>query len=107
MSEDFQIPAKELAKHAPGLVRGFVEKALNDLNRLDLNKDGKSDVAQIAALVIQVVPLLAMLNEAIDFEKLADVMAESNAVKDKCKCGDAIKALGRLAEEAQGLIPKE
>jgi len=100
---------KELAKQAPvpGIMRGAVENVIHAFNNMDFNDDGKADLGQIAAFGAKSVPAFAALNAAIDFEKLAEIIAESKAVKDKEELKKAILMFGQLAEEAEGLLAHE
>lgn len=87
------------------LVDGQIKKLIKALNEADFNKDGKQDLGQIAGVVVQLLPLWAMLNQAIDFELLADALAESPWVRDKAMFKEALKKLGALAEQSQPLLP--
>lgn len=79
--------------------------AIKAINELDLNKDGKRDLGQVVALGVKILPLLGVLNEVVDFEELAEAVAESDFVKDKEKFKETIVKLGSLAEQMGTLIP--
>lgn len=105
------IPEKEIAKEVP-FFGGKVEKAIkgfedriNTADGLFGPKDGKADIGQLAGLLGRTLPLLVALNEAIDFEKAAEVAAELPFVKDQVKFAAALKQLGSVAEHAGELFP--
>lgn len=111
LDENFKIdlPEKDIAKEAPIFVRGQVEHAIKSaedrLNTMDMNKDGKADIGQLAGILGRALPLLILLNDSIDFEKAAEHAAELPFVKDKTKFAAALKQAGALAEHAGELFP--
>lgn len=111
LDENFKIdlPEKEIAKKAPFFLRGDVEKEIKSaedrLNTMDLNKDGKADIGQLAGVLGRALPLLLMLDEAIDFEQAAIDLAEMPCIKNKTKFAAALKQAGALAEHIGKLFP--
>lgn len=93
---DFQIDPKGV--HINPLVDGAARKAVQEINEMDLNHDGKRDIAQVHAAYTAVVPMLALLNEAVDFEQLAEQFADNPAIKDKAKFAEVLKLAGAFAE---------
>lgn len=95
----------DLAKEAPLLVRGAAKDAIHRILEADLNKDGHGDVLQLINFAEKTVPLLVLLDAAIDFEDLGDFAADLPFIKDKEKFAIAVKELGALAEHAGKLLP--
>lgn len=89
---EFQIELpKEVLDQIPFLFRGPVKQFVDSLNNLDLNHDEKADVAQIAPVVIAILPL-------INWQKLVGWLVQ-NFAHDK---GEAEK----LISEASKLVSK-
>lgn len=104
----FQLDPKELSKNLPWAIRGQAEGFFKSLNSFDgLNRNGKSDIAEIGGLIMHSIPVLSMINQAIDFELVAAHIADMPGVKDKALLKSALLELGRLAEKADDLVPKE
>lgn len=97
---------KDISKKAPGLVRGPIANAIQDLIDMDLNKDGTSDLLQAINLADEILPVLVAINEAVDFEVVADAIANAPGVRDKAKLSAALIKFGQLAEKAQKLTGK-
>ena len=93
---DFQLDPKMV--HVNPLIDGQLRKAVNEVNEMDLNHDGKRDIAQLHAAYVAVVPMLALLNECVDFEQLAEQFADNPAIKDKAKFAELLKLAGAFAE---------
>ena len=87
------------------LLDGMIKNAVKNVNKADFNKNGVADVSEIAPLLLNVLPLLVALNEAIDFEKLSVEISESQWVKDKAAFKQILLELGKLAERAQKVLP--
>lgn len=105
-SEIFQLDPKNF-KTGNMLVDGAVKSVVKTANTVDLNHNGVPDIHEIAMVGTKVLPLLVALNEAVDFEIAAAAVAEHPAIKDKVLFAESLKELGKLAEAAQTLIPKE
>jgi len=88
------------------LVDGAVKGAVNAVNKMDMNKDGISDVSQIVPVVLKVIPLIVALDQAIDFEKLGEQLASNPAVKDAELLREVLKELGKAAESGAKLLPR-
>lgn len=98
MSEDFRLDAKAIAKNAPVLLRGEAEKLINKINDLDLNHDGKKDLAQMAKIAFALMPVADKLNDVVDFEKLAAFVAEQPFIKDKKLAAEVIRQVCHAIE---------
>ena len=61
---DFQLDPKMV--HVNPLIDGQLRKGVQEINEMDLNHDGKRDIAQLHAAYVAVVPMLALLNECVD-----------------------------------------
>lgn len=97
---DYKLNSSEMVKDFPLLLKGPAKQAIEAVNKLDMNHDGKSDLAQLAAVGAAIVPILAKLNDAIDFEAAAEILAQTKAVKNKALFAAAVKELGAVAEKA-------
>lgn len=100
----FQLDPKQF-KTGNFMLDGFVKGFIEDLNESDLNKDGISDVAQFAEIGMKLVPSLAALDAAVDFEAAGVYFASLPFVKDKQNMANFLKELGHAAEKAGKLFP--
>lgn len=99
--DGFHIPVDQIAKEVPFPLKGVAKDKLEDLDNADLNKDGKRDVAQIANLFYVLQPLVDKVNQAVDFEELADWLVEQKFVKDKALLKAAILQAASQIEKAE------
>lgn len=102
----FQLDPKAF-KTGNMILDGAVKSIAKTANTVDLNKNGIPDIHEIAMVGTKVLPLLVVINEAVDFEIAADAVASHPAIKDKVLFAEALKELGKLAEAAQALMPQE
>lgn len=86
-----------------GQIKGLVKKA----NTVDVNHNGIPDVAELALIGAKFVTVFSVINEAVDFEALAQEAAKLPGVKDKALFAEGIKELGKLAEQVGNFIPKQ
>lgn len=89
--QEFHLDVDALVKDVPLLLRGKAKELLNRINTMDLNKDGKADLAQAAKVYFILVPLGQKLNSAVDFNLLADWLVAQPWVKDQALVKAAIK----------------
>ena len=89
------IDEKAIAKQAPLMLRGEVEKNLAKLEQfldtMDLNHDGKRDVAQLAKIVFILMPVADKINDVVDFNLFAEWVAKQEFVKDKALAVEILK----------------
>jgi hypothetical protein len=97
---DFQLDANELAKKVPFPLQGKFKELVLAINKMDLNHDGKSDLAQAVHLALVLMPLMHKLNQAVDFNAMADYVCELPFVTDKALAKEAIHEAAHLAEKA-------
>jgi hypothetical protein len=102
MSEEkpFQLDANELAKKVPFVLQGQFKHLVEAINKMDLNKDGKSDLAQAVHVALILMPLMHKLNQSIDFNAMADYICALPFVTDKELAKQAIHEAAHLAEKA-------
>lgn len=103
-NKPFQLDPKDF-KTGNMMVDGLVGQVVKLINNLDLNKDGHKDIAQIAPLILQALPLLILLNEVVDFEDVTKQLAENPAIKDKEVFKNILLEVGKLLEQASALKP--
>lgn len=82
-----------------GLVKGFIEY----LNNVDINHDGKSDVAQSAPFIIKALPVMIELLKLIKPNELKTLLCQSTVVSDPVAAGEHIDQLVEIAEDAAKL----
>lgn len=100
----FQLDPKQF-KTGNFMIDGFLKGFVEDLNETDLNKDGVSDVAQFASIGVRLLPSLAALDAAVDFEAAGVYFASLPFVKDKQNMANFLRELGHAAEKAGKLFP--
>lgn len=85
----------------------LIESALNgvidSVKKADYNKNGVADVQEVKQFCDKLRPVLIDLSDAIDFVKLAAILAPAAKSKPKLEAG--IKALGELLEQGGKLFP--
>lgn len=107
MTSDFKLELpKDVEKEIPFLMRGPVKDFLKFLNSRDLNKDGKSDVAQIAPVVIKALPYLTGLASLIDWEAVVQFLLDKFA-KDKVLAAAKVEELKAVGIEIKDALPKQ
>lgn len=104
---DFQLDKKQLTKDLPFLLRGPVGSFIDWANNLDANHDGKKDIAQIAPVVIKVLPLLAAFIPLIDKEKFVQWICKHDWCKDADKVKEIIEKLEPLTENLAKLTEQK
>lgn len=92
------LPA-EIEKQIPFLFRGPVKDFIKFLNKLDLNKDGKGDVKQLAPYVIKALPFIIELSKHIDWDAVIQFVIDK-FTKDKTLASAEIDKIKAVAGEA-------
>lgn len=87
-----------------GALRKQVQKLENFVNKFDGNKNGVPDIQEFGELALNILPVLAELSAAIDFEQAAEFAAAQPFVKDKAKLAATLKQVGAVAERAGKLL---
>ena len=106
---EFQLDRKAMHIDAHAL-NFLVDGALKDANELDLNKNRKSDVAEIAPFIIAALPYASALAPLVKPEAILNWLTQSHPefFKDVAAATKVIAALSALAAEgADKLVPKE
>lgn len=104
-AEEFHLDAKALAKNVPFPLRGLAEDFFNKVNALDMDHNGKADIAQAAKLFFILMPLGQKLNGAVDFNLFADWICEQSFVKDQALVKAAIKEAFEQVEKMDDKEP--
>lgn len=90
---------------ADGAIRKQVMKLENFVNTFDgINHNGIPDLQEFGGAAIDILPLLASLSRAIDFEKAAEKLEHSDIIKDHKELASALKQFGKVAEKAGTLL---
>ena len=84
-----------------GALKGIVKNA----NKADLNKNKIPDVAEYAAFVFKMLPVLAILNDCVDFKGLGVWLSSMPFIKNRELFKMAVVHLGELAEMSGELLP--
>jgi len=99
---DFQLDANELTKEIPFPLKGMAKKFIDYINNLDANHDGKKDLAQLAPIVISILPLIQRLAANIDWNEVKVFIKASRWSKEEAELETIFKEL----QAALALIPK-
>ncbi|MBX9687753.1 MAG: hypothetical protein K2X27_13690 [Candidatus Obscuribacterales bacterium] len=86
-----------LLKDVPLMAKPVAGAMIDWLNKLDLNHDGVSDLAQFAPIAASALPVVAKLAESVDWEKLLHAY---------CKDGSKTQAIIAEIKEVAGIIEK-
>lgn len=100
----FQLDPKAF-KTGNFIIDKAIEGAVKQVNKADLNHDGVPDISQFVPLALKLTPLLVALDAAVDFEKVAEQLAENPAIKDKHLFKEVLLELGKLSESGAKLLP--
>lgn len=65
----FQLDKKELLKEVPLVAKGIAGALIDFVNALDINKDGKADIGQMAKLAIALLPIAQKIIPYINVDK--------------------------------------
>jgi len=95
---DFHLPVDDIAKDVPFPLRGKAKELLKRIDEMDLNKDGKRDLAQAVGIGLALYPFFAQINQIVDFELAAEKLAEAPFIKDQALAKEALKAVGSALE---------
>lgn len=87
-----------LLKDVPLMAKPVAGALIDWLNKLDLNHDGVSDLAQWVPIAMKVFPVALKLLAAVDWEKLLAAF---------CKNGTATQVIITEVKEVAGFIQKE
>lgn len=81
----FQLDKAALLKSAdlPMLAKPLVGGLVDFINALDVNHDGKSDLAQLAPVVVKVMPLVSAVLPYVDLDELVKWFIAHDFIKDK------------------------
>lgn len=101
----FQLDKKELLEPVPLVAKGIVGGLIDAINKLDVNHDGKADIAQLAPFVIKAVPFIVALAPLVDLDKLTEWFVAHDFIKDKAAAKALFEKLGKIALEASKLAP--
>ena len=102
----FQLVAKDF--HTGGMiVDAMIDKIVAAINSLDINKDGVSDIAEFAPLVLKVFPKLATLWSLVHTDTLAQLIASSPVFNqvDNAKVQAAMADIVAAVNAAEAAIP--
>jgi hypothetical protein len=68
----FQLDKKELLKDLPVMLRPLAGSFVDFINKADMNKDGMSDLAQVAPYFIKALPFVTALAPLIDWDQAVE-----------------------------------
>lgn len=100
MSEDFKLDKKELLKDCHFALKALLGPAIDYINNLDVNHDGKKDISQLAPYVINALPVISALVSLIDADEFISWVIAHDFVKDKEAARRSLDALLTLATNA-------
>lgn len=98
---EFQLNRKELGIDAGMVGNALVDKVFDALNNLNLNHNQKSDIAEIAPLVIKIAPVLMQLAPLINADGVKDwALSHKEFFHDVAEAAKKIEAAAKVAAEA-------
>lgn len=106
---EFQLDRKELGIDV-GLANGLADGIIKKINNIDMNKNHKSDIAEVAPYAEKLLPFVAALAPLIEPEAITDWLTKSHPefFKDVAAATKVIAEISALAAEgAEKLAPKE
>lgn len=104
----FELDKKSLLEEVPMLLKGFAGSFIDKLNKMDLNKDGKADIGQLAPFLFSIMPLLIRLagnlkiNEAL--QKAKDFVVKSNLFENREEACEILEKLIPLLVQLGKLV---
>lgn len=102
---DFQLP--DHWKTGSGMiVDGLVNNLCDFINALDLNHDGRRDVAELAPYVGKIAPIAVELFQLVDTDKLKAFLKTSDIFKDAATAATKIELLAQHIDAIALLAPK-
>lgn len=101
---EFQLDRTAMGIDA-GLANGIIDKVFSELDNMDLNHDHKSDIAEIAPVVLKTYATLVKIAPAIDTAQLQTWLLAQGWVKDKALATTAIADIEALVTAAAKLAP--
>ena len=108
LTDDDHLDPEVLTKDLPWVARGPAKDFIESLNRIDLNRDGKDDVAQLAPILKKAVPVMLELFPLINWQGWLGKHVDDPAVVPP-KNREAVKAcvhkLQAYGQEAAALQP--
>jgi hypothetical protein len=105
---EFKLDAKDF-KTGNLLADIAVSKLVDFLNKMDLNKDGKKDMVQLYPLFCKILPLVIVLLQYIDWEKVKQSAFNSQYI-NKFKRTEFQTTFEKLVPEVEAVVelaPKE
>ena len=87
----FQLDPNELTKDCPALLKGIAKQFVAYVNGLDVNHDGKSDVEEVAPLVIKAMPAIMLILPLIDWNQVIAFLKAEKLITDAEKFETAIQ----------------
>jgi hypothetical protein len=102
----YQLDKKELLKDVPLALKMPVGAFVDWANGLDANHDGKADIAQLAPIVIKMLPIGQALLPLIHNDLFIEWFINHDFIKDKVAAKAVIEKLLNLAVEAGKVAAK-
>lgn len=101
MSEPFVLNIDESKIKVNPLLDGAIRKKVAEIetaiNSADLNHDGVADVSQLYESAAKLLPLLSLVPELMDIEKLVKIGVKNGCVKDEAKAALVIAEVSKAA----------
>ncbi len=108
LTDDDHLDAEVLTKDLPWVARGPAKDFIESLNKLDVNKDGKDDVAQLAPLLKRAVPFLAKLVPLVNWRGFLNQYVDNPVVvppENRAKVKACVAELQTIGDEVAKLQP--
>lgn len=92
LDEHGRLDKKVILAKVPLMVRGLVAGQIDDINNIDVNKDGQADVGQLIKLLVRINPFVAALAQFIKVDKMIEWFVAHDFIdkKDQPKAKEAL-----------------
>lgn len=104
--QPFQLDKKELLKDMPFALKALVGPAIDWVNKMDINHDGKADLSQLAPYAIKALPLIAVLAPLVQWDKFVDWFLAHDFIEDQEAARKMLEQLLGLAIDAANKVAK-
>jgi len=106
LDEHGRLDKKVILPKVPALLRGLVAGQVDDINNIDVNKDGQADVGQLIKLLVSLNPFIAAIVPFIKVDKFIDWFVAHDFIDKKEQANvkaALLQAAGKIAKAAESM----
>lgn len=85
LDEHGRLDKKFILAKVPIMLRGLVAGNVDDINNIDVNKDGQADIGQLIRLLVKINPFIAALAQFINVEKMVEWFVAHDFIDKKAQ----------------------